>query len=119
MTPGPTGSTFRLEGAVEGKVLDQTVQLRLLAGSTLPTPPPAVTATALGAPVDAIAAGLAALPRIPGRFDLVEEGQDFAVVVDYAHTPDELGSVLAAARDLTRAGAGPEVSGGVVPPRPG
>jgi UDP-N-acetylmuramoyl-L-alanyl-D-glutamate--2,6-diaminopimelate ligase len=50
------------------------------------------------------------LPRIRGRFDLVEEGQDFAVVVDYAHTPDGLGRVLAAARDLTApAGGRPRV----------
>ena len=36
----------------------------------------------------------------PGRFEPVDEGQDFAVLVDYAHTPDSLENVLAAARDL-------------------
>jgi len=38
---------------------------------------------------------------VPGRFQPVEEGQDFAVLVDYAHTPDSLQNVLEAARGLT------------------
>jgi UDP-N-acetylmuramoyl-L-alanyl-D-glutamate--2,6-diaminopimelate ligase len=46
--------------------------------------------------------GIAALPGVPGRLEPVEEGQDFLVVVDYAHTPDSLENVLAAARSLTR-----------------
>ncbi len=37
---------------------------------------------------------------MPGRFEPVDEGQDFAVLVDYAHTPDSLQNVLAAAREL-------------------
>ena len=39
--------------------------------------------------------------RVPGRFEPVEEGQPFGVLVDYAHTPDSLENVLRAARDLT------------------
>lgn len=46
-----------------------------------------------------IAAGLAAAPPVPGRFESVHAGQDFDVVVDYAHTPDGLREVLRAARD--------------------
>jgi UDP-N-acetylmuramoyl-L-alanyl-D-glutamate--2,6-diaminopimelate ligase len=38
---------------------------------------------------------------VPGRFEPVDEGQPFAVIVDYAHTPDSLENVLAAARPLT------------------
>ena len=50
----------------------------------------------------AVAVGaLADAGRVPGRFEPVEEGQDFAVLVDYAHTPDSLENVLAAARELT------------------
>ena len=41
--------------------------------------------------------------RVPGRFEPVDEGQDFAVLVDYAHTPDSLENVLAAARELIAA----------------
>jgi UDP-N-acetylmuramoyl-L-alanyl-D-glutamate--2,6-diaminopimelate ligase len=47
------------------------------------------------------AAGLARARRVPGRFEPVHEGQDFAVLVDYAHTPDSLDNVLSAARRLT------------------
>ena len=38
---------------------------------------------------------------MPGRFEPVDEGQDFGVLVDYAHTPDSLENVLRAARELT------------------
>ena len=56
---------------------------------------------ALGVDMDAIAAALPGAGRVPGRFEPVDEGQDFAVLVDYAHTPDSLENVLNAARDLT------------------
>jgi len=49
---------------------------------------------------DAIAAGIARVADVPGRFEAIEEGQPFAVVVDYAHTPDSLETVLRAARGL-------------------
>ena len=44
--------------------------------------------------------GLEGFPRVPGRFEPVDEGQDFGVLVDYAHTPDSLENVLKAAREL-------------------
>jgi UDP-N-acetylmuramoyl-L-alanyl-D-glutamate--2,6-diaminopimelate ligase len=44
--------------------------------------------------------GLESFPRVPGRFEPVDEGQDFGVLVDYAHTPDSLENVLRAAREL-------------------
>jgi UDP-N-acetylmuramoyl-L-alanyl-D-glutamate--2,6-diaminopimelate ligase len=44
---------------------------------------------------------IATAGQVPGRFERVEAGQDFAVLVDYAHTPDSLENVLAAARALT------------------
>ncbi len=40
--------------------------------------------------------------RVPGRFEGVDRGQDFGVIVDYAHTPDALANVLRAALDLTQ-----------------
>jgi UDP-N-acetylmuramoyl-L-alanyl-D-glutamate--2,6-diaminopimelate ligase len=58
-------------------------------------------AEALGVGGDIAAAGLARASRVPGRFEPVDEGQDFAVLVDYAHTPDSLENVLQAARRLT------------------
>jgi UDP-N-acetylmuramoyl-L-alanyl-D-glutamate--2,6-diaminopimelate ligase len=44
--------------------------------------------------------GLAELQTVPGRFERVEEGQPFMVVVDYAHTDDALRNVIAAARGM-------------------
>ncbi len=49
---------------------------------------------------EAIAAGVAAVTGVPGRFEAIDEGQSFAVIVDYAHTPDSLDIVLQAAREL-------------------
>jgi UDP-N-acetylmuramoyl-L-alanyl-D-glutamate--2,6-diaminopimelate ligase len=57
---------------------------------------------ALGVPLATIAAALPHAGRVPGRFEPVDEGQPFAVLVDYAHTPDSLENVLHAARGLTR-----------------
>ncbi len=59
---------------------------------------------ALGADIDELLAELARGVHVPGRFEPVGEGQDFAVLVDYAHTPDSLENVLRAARDLDDAG---------------
>jgi UDP-N-acetylmuramoyl-L-alanyl-D-glutamate--2,6-diaminopimelate ligase len=61
----------------------------------------AVTAArALGIDADAIRRGVESVAGVPGRFETVEAGQPFAVVVDYAHTPDSLENVLRAAREL-------------------
>jgi len=56
---------------------------------------------ALGADLDALVAELERGVHVPGRFEPVDEGQDFAVLVDYAHTPDSLENALRAARDIT------------------
>jgi UDP-N-acetylmuramoyl-L-alanyl-D-glutamate--2,6-diaminopimelate ligase len=58
-------------------------------------------AEALGIEPETAAAGLAKAARVPGRFEPVDEGQGFAVLVDYAHTPDSLENVLRAARRIT------------------
>jgi UDP-N-acetylmuramoyl-L-alanyl-D-glutamate--2,6-diaminopimelate ligase len=49
---------------------------------------------------DAIADGIAAVSGVPGRFEVVDEGQPFFVVVDYSHTPDSLAAALRSARGL-------------------
>jgi UDP-N-acetylmuramoyl-L-alanyl-D-glutamate--2,6-diaminopimelate ligase len=56
---------------------------------------------ALGLDDEAIAAGLAEAGAVPGRFQPVDEGQGFTVVVDYSHTPDSLENALRAARGLS------------------
>ena len=52
-------------------------------------------------PDDAAAAGIESVTGVPGRFESVDEGQPFTVVVDYAHKPAALANVLRAARELT------------------
>jgi UDP-N-acetylmuramoyl-L-alanyl-D-glutamate--2,6-diaminopimelate ligase len=60
----------------------------------------ATAAVAAGVAVDSVVDGLAAAPPVPGRFEPVDAGQSFAVLVDFAHTPESLASALAAAREV-------------------
>jgi UDP-N-acetylmuramoyl-L-alanyl-D-glutamate--2,6-diaminopimelate ligase len=55
----------------------------------------------LGMDIEQIKLGLESLQAVPGRFEAVDCGQDFGVIVDYAHTPDSLENILRAARELT------------------
>jgi UDP-N-acetylmuramoyl-L-alanyl-D-glutamate--2,6-diaminopimelate ligase len=57
-------------------------------------------ARALGIDDEAIRRGIESVRGVPGRFESVDEGQPFAVIVDYAHKPDALEKVLHAAREL-------------------
>lgn len=60
----------------------------------------ATTARELGIGWDAIVPGLASAAPVRGRFEPVEAGQPFAVLVDFAHTPAALAEALRAARDI-------------------
>ena len=53
-----------------------------------------------GISMEAIDTALKTFSSVPGRFELIEEGQDFAVVVDYAHTPDGLQNILETAKAI-------------------
>jgi UDP-N-acetylmuramoyl-L-alanyl-D-glutamate--2,6-diaminopimelate ligase len=57
-------------------------------------------ARALGIDEEAIRRGVEAVGGVPGRFESVEAGQPFTVIVDYAHTPDSLENILRTAREL-------------------
>jgi UDP-N-acetylmuramoyl-L-alanyl-D-glutamate--2,6-diaminopimelate ligase len=57
-------------------------------------------ARALGIGDEAIRRGLESVRSVPGRFESVDVGQPFHVIVDYAHKPDALANVLRAAREL-------------------
>lgn len=57
-------------------------------------------ARALGIADDVSAGGIASVSGVPGRVEAVEAGQEFLVMVDYAHTPDGVDNVLRAARPL-------------------
>jgi UDP-N-acetylmuramoyl-L-alanyl-D-glutamate--2,6-diaminopimelate ligase len=62
----------------------------------------AAAARALGVGEDAIRDGIEAVEGVPGRFELVDEGQPFTVIVDYSHKPASLERVLAEARNLAQ-----------------
>jgi len=68
-------------------------------------------ARSLGVGLDVLLGALEQGVRVPGRLEPVDEGQRFAVLVDYAHTPDSLANVLVAAREMT---AGPSGGSGRV-----
>jgi UDP-N-acetylmuramoyl-L-alanyl-D-glutamate--2,6-diaminopimelate ligase len=57
-------------------------------------------ALALGVPAEAALRGIASVAQVPGRLERVATGQDFSVVVDYAHTDDALRNLLEAVREL-------------------
>jgi UDP-N-acetylmuramoyl-L-alanyl-D-glutamate--2,6-diaminopimelate ligase len=61
-----------------------------------------VTAGALDLPAEAVTKGVHALRSVPGRMELIDLGQDFTAIVDFAHTPNALEAALRAARGLTR-----------------
>jgi UDP-N-acetylmuramoyl-L-alanyl-D-glutamate--2,6-diaminopimelate ligase len=82
------------------RVLDG-VDLKLRGGFNRQNATGAVLAArALGVPDEAIKRGIESLHGVPGRFESIEEGQPFTVIVDYAHTPDSLENVILAARGL-------------------
>lgn len=60
------------------------------------------TALTLNVSLETAAEAIAAFPGVPGRFEAVDEGQPYAVIVDYAHTPDSLENVLRTARGLSQ-----------------
>jgi UDP-N-acetylmuramoyl-L-alanyl-D-glutamate--2,6-diaminopimelate ligase len=90
-----SGSAF----VVDGQALRTTLPGRFNVLNALGA---VVVARELGVDDAAIAAGLARAERVPGRFEPVDEGQPFAVFVDYSHKPDALEAVLRTARGLTR-----------------
>src|SRR5947208_13744989 len=60
---------------------------------------------ALEMDTEAVASALGSVNSVPGRFERVEAGQPFLLIVDYAHTPDALERVLTTARRLVGPGA--------------
>jgi UDP-N-acetylmuramoyl-L-alanyl-D-glutamate--2,6-diaminopimelate ligase len=97
---GADGSTFRVIGP-GGVEADASVAM----------PGPFNVANALGAIVAlveagvglaAAVAGVAACPGVPGRLERVDAGQDFTVLVDYAHKPGAVQAVLTALRPVTQ-----------------
>jgi UDP-N-acetylmuramoyl-L-alanyl-D-glutamate--2,6-diaminopimelate ligase len=90
---GPRGSSFTAAGIPLVTTLLGIFNVENVLGAV-------ASATLLDIDDDAIAEGVRAVRGVPGRFESVDEGQGFAVVVVYAHKPDALGAALRAARQL-------------------
>jgi UDP-N-acetylmuramoyl-L-alanyl-D-glutamate--2,6-diaminopimelate ligase len=92
---GPRGARFRAGGIELETRLRGRFNVENILGA-------AAAARLLDISDEAIARGVRELRGVPGRFEAVDEGQPFAVLVDYAHTPDSLENVLRTARDLAQ-----------------
>jgi UDP-N-acetylmuramoyl-L-alanyl-D-glutamate--2,6-diaminopimelate ligase len=82
------GTRFPVESALMGRINVYNILAACAAGFSF------------GLSADTIARGIASCRAVPGRFERVDEGQPFAVVVDYAHTDDALRNTIAVARGL-------------------
>ncbi|MFM9105456.1 MAG: UDP-N-acetylmuramoyl-L-alanyl-D-glutamate--2,6-diaminopimelate ligase [Chloroflexota bacterium] len=93
-----TGGRFRLETGGWGGA---DIRLPLIGGFNVANALCAAGITlAQGLTLDQVADGLRRAPAVPGRMALIDEGQPFAVVVDYAHTPEPMDQVLMLLRGL-------------------
>jgi len=94
----PSGATIRLEtpagsATVVSHLAGEVNILNLLAAIT--------AAHARGVAFPQLVAGVPELKPVPGRFQLVDGGQPFTVIIDYAHTDDALRNLIALARQMT------------------
>jgi UDP-N-acetylmuramoyl-L-alanyl-D-glutamate--2,6-diaminopimelate ligase len=89
----PSGTTFTAAGIRLETPLRGVFNVENVLGAV-------AAALLLDVDADAIAEGVAGVEGVPGRFEPLDEGQPFTVLVDYAHTPDSLETVLRAAREL-------------------
>jgi UDP-N-acetylmuramoyl-L-alanyl-D-glutamate--2,6-diaminopimelate ligase len=95
----PSGATFR----VQGPEVDVAAACPIPGGFNVANTLAAVAAAATaGYDAAAVAAAIADGPGVPGRLERIDEGQDFVVVVDYAHKPDAVAAALATLRPLTQ-----------------
>jgi UDP-N-acetylmuramoyl-L-alanyl-D-glutamate--2,6-diaminopimelate ligase len=94
-----TGASFRLAGRYGEHRVRTALPGRFNVANALTA---LALAVELGCEPRVAVAALARAERVPGRLEPVDAGQDFAVLVDYAHTPDSLENVLRATRELTK-----------------
>jgi UDP-N-acetylmuramoyl-L-alanyl-D-glutamate--2,6-diaminopimelate ligase len=95
----PDGSSFRLVGPDTSV----RVSVRLPGAFNVANAVCALATLAVaGIPLDAAVHGIAGLLGVPGRMERVDVGQPFLALVDYAHTPEAVATLLAAVRAVTR-----------------
>jgi UDP-N-acetylmuramoyl-L-alanyl-D-glutamate--2,6-diaminopimelate ligase len=97
LTLSPAGASFRWRG--------EPVELALAGRFNVTNAVAAgAAAEALGIEPGAVARGLSSATPVPGRFEAIDSGQRFTVIVDYAHKPDALDQALRSARELAVSG---------------
>ena len=95
----PEGVTFTVD--------DTLYRLNILGAFNVYNALPALAvAQALDIPTSTVQQGLAALTLIPGRMEKIEEGQNFTVLVDYAHEKESMTAVLTTGRNMARSSDG-------------
>jgi UDP-N-acetylmuramoyl-L-alanyl-D-glutamate--2,6-diaminopimelate ligase len=98
MRMGPASSSFELSTPLG----DAHVELPLTGAFNVSNALVAAgCALALGISLADVVKGLSGAPQVPGRLERIDAGQDFAVLVDYAHTPDGLAKAISAVRAVT------------------
>jgi UDP-N-acetylmuramoyl-L-alanyl-D-glutamate--2,6-diaminopimelate ligase len=96
---GINGTSIRLHGTRRGDMdIHGPIPGRINAANIAAA---YLIAESLGLSPDTAAQGIAGTPGVPGRFELVDVGQPFLVIIDYAHTPDALESLILMAQSLT------------------
>ena len=104
-TRKPSLSFSGIEGTAETPIGKIEIHSKLVGRTNVYNILAAIGAgVALGLPREVIAAGIAQLTAVPGRFERIDLGQSFLVVVDYTHTDDALRNLLATAKDLNPGG---------------
>ena len=93
----PDGASIKVESPVGDFALKSRLRGRFNVENVMSA---ATMALLAGVLPEHIQAGLDAVPGVRGRFEPVEAGQEFTVLVDYAHTPDSLEQVLTSARAI-------------------
>jgi UDP-N-acetylmuramoyl-L-alanyl-D-glutamate--2,6-diaminopimelate ligase len=93
------GAVFRVTGPGVSVEAACPIPGAFNVGNSLAAIAAAVTA---GYDAAAVAAAIGRGPGVPGRLERIDEGQDFEVVVDYAHKPDAVAAAIAALRPVTR-----------------
>ena len=94
---GPSGLSFILETRVGQREINLQLSGTFNLHNALAA---AAVGLALRLGIEEVARGLEGVKAVPGRFQLVRLGQDFTVIVDYAHTPDALANVLTTIHDV-------------------
>ena len=90
----PDGSTFRIGAEAAAVQLPGEFNVSNAAAAV-------VTLVQAGVPIAVAVSGVAGLPGVPGRMERVDAGQPFTALVDYAHTPEAVATLLRAVRAVT------------------